>query len=56
MDDPSRLARLQAALQASQIPIFPISAVTGEGVRELLEALWQAVSRPSDTSVPAAHE
>ena len=55
MDDPNRLERLQAALQASQIPIFPISAVTGEGVRELLEALWQAVSRPSDTSV-AAHE
>jgi GTP-binding protein len=56
MDDPNRLERLQAALQASQIPIFPISAVTGEGVRELLEALWQAVSRPSDTTVPAAHE
>ena len=56
IDEPDRLARLQAALHARGIPVFSISAVTGEGVRELLEALWQAVSRTNEPRVTAAPE
>ncbi len=34
---------LRKALRAQGIPLFPISACTGEGVPELLEALWRRV-------------
>ena len=44
LDDPERLTRLEADLQARGIPLFPISAVTGEGIPALLEALWREVS------------
>jgi GTP-binding protein len=33
--------RARRALQERNIPLFPISAVTGEGVDALLEALWR---------------
>jgi GTP-binding protein len=48
LDDPSRLERLRAHLQRAAIPLYPVSAATGEGVPALLEAMWSAVeSRPS---------
>jgi GTP-binding protein len=34
---------LRKALRAQGIPLFPISARTGEGVPELMEALWRRV-------------
>lgn len=34
---------LRKALRAQGIPVFPISAQSGEGVPELLEALWRRV-------------
>lgn len=34
---------LRKALRAQGIPLFPVSARTGEGVPELLEALWRRV-------------
>lgn len=37
------MAPLRKALRAQGIPLFPISARTGEGVPELLEALWRRV-------------
>lgn len=44
--------RARRALRERNIPLFPISAVTGEGVDALLEALWRRLdmvrSRPSD--------
>lgn len=45
MDDPSRLDRLQAHLAARGIPLYPVSAVTGEGMHALLEAMWREVSQ-----------
>lgn len=36
-------AALRRALRAQGIPLFPVSARTGEGVPELLEALWRRV-------------
>jgi GTP-binding protein len=43
LDDPARLRRLKARLAKSGIPLYPVSAATGEGVSALLEAIWQKV-------------
>jgi GTP-binding protein len=43
LDDPSRLARLRAHLQVAGIPLYPVSAVTGEGLPLLLEAIWKTL-------------
>jgi GTP-binding protein len=47
--------RARRALRERNIPLFPISALTGEGVDALLEALWRrlemARARPSAPSV-----
>ena len=44
LDDPGRLERLQTHLDAIGVTLFPISAVTGEGIGPLTEAMWRAVS------------
>ncbi len=44
LDDPSRLARLRAHLRARGIPLYPVSAVSGEGMPALLEAVWREVA------------
>ena len=47
LDDPSRLGRLQKYLQEQRIPVYAVSAATGEGVPALLEALWTHLAPPS---------
>jgi GTP-binding protein len=64
LEDQARLEALRARAEGLGLPFFPISAVTGEGVDALLEALWPHVeagraaraearaassARPSDT-------
>jgi GTP-binding protein len=44
LDDPTRLERLRAHVAARGLGLFPISAVTGEGVPALLEAVWPHVA------------
>ena len=44
LDDPARLESLASHLRARGIPLFPVSAVTGEGVPALLEAMWREVA------------
>jgi GTP-binding protein len=44
LDDPDRLKSLSRHMKKLKVPFYPISAVTGEGVPQLLEALWQHVS------------
>ncbi len=39
------LAKTKAALRERKIPLFPISAQTGEGIPKLLEAVWRRVDR-----------
>lgn len=46
LDDPARLKALAKHLKKKKVPLFPISAVTGEGVPELAEAMWRVVSAP----------
>ena len=37
------LARLQDHLRPLGIPLYPVSAATGEGLDPLLEAIWREV-------------
>jgi GTP-binding protein len=44
LDEPERLARLQAHLTDLGVPLYEVSAVTGQGVDTLLEAVWREVA------------
>jgi GTPase len=44
LDEPDRLERLRTHLEARQIALFPVSAATGAGLPELLEAMWRQVA------------
>jgi GTP-binding protein len=44
LDDPTRLERLRTHVKAAGIPIYPVSAVTGEGLPLLLEAVWKKLA------------
>jgi GTP-binding protein len=48
LDDPDRLRRLEKHLQSAGIPLYAVSAATGEGLEALLEALWKEVARARD--------
>ena len=52
--DRSRLERLAARGEALGIPVFAISAVTGDGVQRLVEAMWQRIgeARVSEHRAP----
>jgi GTP-binding protein len=56
LDDPERLVRLEQHLQAAGIPLYPVSAATGQGLDVLLEAIWREVARAREegSPVPAA--
>ena len=44
LDDPERLERLRTHLQDRGIPLYPVSAASGEGLPALLEAVWRDVA------------
>lgn len=50
LDDGERLARLRGHLHARSVPLYPISAVTGDGVPVLLEAMWSAIHAPGENA------
>jgi len=50
LDDPERLQRLQEHLQSAGIPLYPVSAATGQGLDALLEAVWREVAREREDS------
>jgi GTP-binding protein len=43
IDDPDRLKKLTKHLKKLKVPLYPISAVTGEGMPQLLEAMWKQI-------------
>jgi GTP-binding protein len=49
IDNPQRVERLAARAVALEMPFFRISGATGEGVVELLEALWRHVVEARST-------
>jgi len=53
LDEPERLARLSEHLQRLGVPIFPVSAATGEGIDALLEAVWREVAASRERSAAA---
>ena len=54
LDEPDRLARLQKYMKKLKVPVYPVSAATGEGLPALLEALWQKViEKPAPKKVRA---
>ncbi|HWP99828.1 MAG TPA: GTPase ObgE [Vicinamibacterales bacterium] len=53
LTEPDRLRRLEAHLRERGVPLFPISAVTGEGVPALVEAMWREVAAARERA-PAA--
>ena len=51
LDEPERLKRLQAHLNVLAIPFYAVSAVSGEGLPALREAMWSTLRNgtPSPT-------
>ena len=54
LDDPDRVTRLAARARERQLPFFRVSAVTGEGVPELLEAAWPHIAEAREAEAAAA--
>ena len=44
LDEPERLKKLQKHLKKLKIPVYPVSAASGEGLPALLQAMWKAVA------------
>jgi GTP-binding protein len=44
VDDPDRITRLEARARELNLPFFRVSAVTGNGVPQLLEAAWPHIA------------
>jgi len=51
LDDPGRLKRLTKHAKKLGVPIFPVSAVTGAGMKELIEAMWREVAERTTSAV-----
>jgi GTP-binding protein len=56
LDDPDRLERLRAHLQERGVPLYPVSAATGEGLPVLLEAVWREVAARREREAAGAAE
>jgi len=56
LQNSTRLSALQARCAASDTPLYRISAVSGEGVRDLLEAAWALVERIGAEETPTGNE
>ncbi len=54
LDDPERLQRLRQHVERAGIPLFPVSAATGEGLDPLLEAVWREIAAARQRAAPAA--
>ncbi|MBI2833372.1 MAG: GTPase ObgE [Acidobacteria bacterium] len=54
LDDPSRLTRLAEHMKQRGIPLYAISAVTGEGIDALLEAMWQSIDAARRTGTESS--
>ena len=52
LDEPERLDRLRRWLEARSIALYPVSAVTGEGLGHLRHAMWQAAAAAAPALPP----
>ncbi len=53
LDEPERLARLEEHLRRLGVPIFAVSAATGEGIDALVEAMWREVAASRERAAAA---
>jgi GTP-binding protein len=53
LDDPERLARLKAHVEARGLAFSSISGATGEGVDALLEAAWRYIAAAAPARAPS---
>jgi GTP-binding protein len=53
LDEPDRLARLQADIEGRGLPFFAISAATGVGLDALLEAAWKQIEMAAARAITA---
>ena len=54
LDDPDRLERLRTHLKDLGIPVHSVSAASGEGLPEMLEAIWREVAEGRARDAAAA--
>ena len=54
LDEPERLESLQQHLQSAGVPLYPVSAATGEGLDRLLEAVWREVATARERAAASA--
>jgi GTP-binding protein len=52
LDQPARLDRLRDHLRPLGVPLYPVSAATGDGVDRLLEAIWLEASAARKPAAP----
>jgi GTP-binding protein len=53
IDDPDRLERLRAHLERLGVPLLEVSAVTGQGIDALVEAMWREIAAAAPAAAPA---
>ena len=53
LDEPERLARLEEHLRRLGVPIFAVSAATGQGIDALVEAMWREVAASRERAAAA---
>jgi GTP-binding protein len=53
LDEPERLEALTAHLRERSIPLYAVSAATGEGLDTLLEAMWHEVTSARERAAAA---
>ena len=56
LDEPDRLESLRVHLQGRDVPLYAVSAASGQGLPELLEAIWQQVAAARDRMAVALDE
>ena len=52
-DDPAKVTALEKRVKKLKLKFFRISAVTGEGVQELIEASWPIIAKAREREAKA---
>jgi GTP-binding protein len=55
LDDAARLERLKEHLHGLGVPLYPVSAATGEGLEGMLEAIWREVAVRMESARGGTH-
>lgn len=53
LQDKDRLSKFETAMVKKELPVFPICALTGEGIPALLERVWQELERLKESGEDA---